>query len=136
MKDIIDQATVRAIEFNADGATRTFFERLRERRFQSTRCGACQQVAYPPRLFCAACGHGEVEWVDLPRRGTLHAFTTQHRSLRFFDPDVLGLVELAGVGFVLSKIDAELDALSIGQEVEVDYLEISGDLVVHQFRPV
>jgi uncharacterized OB-fold protein len=96
MKQWIDSATLRAIRFNGDEATRTFFDALRERRFQSTRCEPCETTVYPPRAFCPACGSEEVAWVDMPREGTLHAFSQQHRGLRFFTPDVLGLVELPG----------------------------------------
>ena len=135
MKDIIDKATVRAIAWNADGATQQFYAHLKEKRFRSTRCEPCGRTAYPPRPFCPHCGKDSVEWVDLPTRGTLHAFSSQHRSLRFFAPDVLGLVELPDVGFVFTKIDAKLKDLSIGEEVELDFFEICPDLVVHQFRP-
>lgn len=135
MKDIIDMATARAAAYNADGATALFYEKLRNRSFQSTRCEACGHMAYPPRLFCPACGSHAIAWRDLPAEGVLHAFTQQDRSLRFFKPDVLGLVELPGVGFVFSRIDAPFDALQIGQKVTVDFFEISPELVVHQFRP-
>lgn len=136
MKDIIDSATARAVAYNADGATALFYEKLRNRSFQSTHCEACGRTAYPPRLFCPTCGSHAVVWRDLPREGTLYAFSQQDRSLRFFKPDVLGLVELPGVGFVFSRIDAPLDSLRIGQKVTVDFFEISPDLWVHQFRPV
>jgi hypothetical protein len=50
---------------------------------------------------------------------------------------VIGLVALQGVsGLVLTKIAGKLDALAIGQTVEVDFLEVGADLIVHQFRPV
>ena len=136
MKDVIDRATWRAILFQSDGATRTFYEHLRERRFQSTRCRACGRLSFPPRPFCPRCGHGEVEWADLPREGRLHAFTQQQRALRFFAPEVIGQVELPEVGFILSRIDASFEALRIDQPVTVDFYEISPELVVHQFRPV
>jgi uncharacterized OB-fold protein len=137
VKDIIDKATLRALAFNADGASEFFYARLMEKRLQSTKCAACELIPYPPRPFCPGCGHQEVTWVELPKRGTLQAFTTQHRSLRFMEPDVLGAVELEGVdGWLLTKIDAPLSALTIGQQVEVDFFEVSPKLTLHQFRPV
>jgi len=136
VKNLIDSASWRAVLFNADGATRTFYEKLAERRFEGTRCTRCEHVPFPPRPFCPACGCDEVEWAPLPTTGTLHAFTTQGRSMRFFKPDVLGLVELPGVGLVLSRIDAPYDQLEIGQPVSVDFFEVNDQLVVHQFRPV
>ena len=137
MNDKITSATVRAIRFHADAATQAFYAALREHRFRGTRCRTCAHVPYPARAFCPRCGAADVEWIDLPARGTLHAFTQQQRSWRFSRPDVIGLVGLPGVaGFVLTKIAAPFGELAIGQEVEVDFLELSPELVVHQFRPV
>ena len=137
MIDKINAATVRAIRFNADGSTEAFYEHLQQGQLQSTKCSSCDHIPFPPRPFCPACGGREVSWVELPRRGTLHAFTQQERSLRFGKPDVLGLVELAGVsGLVLSRIDAAFDALAIGQEVEVGFVEVTPALTLHQFSPV
>ncbi|MBI4576189.1 MAG: OB-fold domain-containing protein [Planctomycetes bacterium] len=136
MKDLVDGAMARAMEFQADGGSGEFYRRLAEGRFQSTRCLCCGRTAFPPRPFCPGCGAGEVEWADLPRRGRLHAFTQQGRALRFLRPEVLGLVELEGVGLVLSRIDAPFEALSLGQELEVAFLPVGGGVVLHQFRPV
>lgn len=134
----IASATVRAIQFNADAATATFYDGLRERRFRGTRCRRCEHVPFPPRDHCPHCGAAadDVEWIDLPSRGTLYAFSQQQRSWRFARPDVIGLVVLPGVtGFVLTKIAGPIESLQIGQPVEVDFLQAGPDLVVHQFRP-
>lgn len=135
MKEIIDRVTLEAIRHYGDAATQDFYRRLSERRLSTTRCGQCGEIAFPPRRFCPACHGQAVEWIDLPRRGRLHAFTQQQRSLRFSAPDVVGLVELDGVGRLLSRIDAPFGELTIGQELELDFFEICPGLVVHQFRP-
>jgi len=136
MNGKITSATVRAIDFNADAATATFYAALRERRLRSTRCRGCGHVPYPPRLHCPRCASRDVEWIDLPTRGTLHAFTHQQRGWRFSKPDVIGLVALPGVtGLVLSNIAAPIATLAIGIDVEVDFVEVGPDLVLHQFRP-
>jgi hypothetical protein len=136
MKELIDQKTREAIRHYGDAATEEFYRRLRERRFMSTRCGACGDTAFPPRSFCPACGHRDVTWVDLPAQGRVYAFTQQQRSIRFSTPDVIGLVELPGVGRILTRIDAPFESLSIGQHVELDFYEVSPEIVLHQFRPV
>jgi uncharacterized protein len=136
MKEIIDQKTLEAIRHYGDATTEEFYRRLRERRFMSTRCTACGDVAFPPRGFCPACHQRDVTWIDLPVRGTLYAFTQQQRSIRFSAPDVIGLVELAGVGHILTRIDAPFELLSIGQPMQLDFYEVSREIVLHQFRPV
>jgi len=133
----ITSASLRAIDFNADGATRTFYTALRERKFRTTRCSSCGHVPFPPRDHCVKCGGADITWIDMPTRGTLYAFSQQQRSWRFSKHDVLGLVSLDGVsGLVLTKIDARIESLAIGQPVEVDFLEVGPELIVHQFRPV
>jgi uncharacterized OB-fold protein len=129
-------AMKRAIDFNADAATRKFYASLRDRRFRGTRCTSCGHLPFPPREHCMRCD-GSTEWIDLPTRGTVYAFSQQQRSWRFSKPDVIGLVSLVGVsGLVLTKLDAPFDSLAIGQDVEVDFLEVGPELVVHQFRPI
>jgi uncharacterized OB-fold protein len=136
MKDAIDRATLEALGHYGGAATEEFFTRLRWHKLSTTRCEACKEVAFPPRTFCPSCRSSRVEWIDLPTRGKLYAFTTHDKSVRFNPPDVIGLVELEGVGRILTRIDAPLASLKIGQEVELDFVEVTPDLVLHQFRPV
>ena len=111
-------------------------EKLNEDGYPSaTRCTGCAHVSYPPREHCPACFGGEVEWVKLPEHGTLYAFTTNKRGLRFAAPSVVGVVELPGVGLVLGPIAGALGDLNIGQPVRVEVIEISDDLRFHRFVP-
>ncbi|MBI2059798.1 MAG: OB-fold domain-containing protein [Nitrospirae bacterium] len=134
-RDIIANLGKLGLDHYGDEATHTFFDHLRAREFKSTRCKKCAALHYPPRNFCPACGHRETEWVDLPRKAKLYAFSQQDRALRFMKPDVLGLVEIEGLGHILSKVDAPIESLSIGQDLELDFIEIEGGIVLHQFKP-
>jgi uncharacterized OB-fold protein len=136
LADIINKAMVVEVNEYGDEATVEFYKNLKEREFKSTKCKACGEVALPPRMFCPACFKDEVEWIDLPRKGKLYAFTQQERSLRFGKPDVIGTVELPDIGFLLTRIDAPFDSLSIGQEVELDFIDVSDQQTLHQFRPI
>lgn len=136
MKEILDSATLKAIETFGDEATHEFYRRLKNQQMCSTRCDACGEMAYPPRSFCPYCHSQKVTWVELPKRGRLYAFTQQHRSLRFPTPEVIGLVEVEGVGHFLTRIDASFESLTIGQELEVSFYEVTPDFWLHQYRPV
>jgi uncharacterized protein len=136
MKELIDAATKEALLCYGDAACEEFQRRLGQGRLCSTRCRACRETAFPPRDFCPSCGARETEWIDLPRRATLYAFTQQQRGLRFLAPDVLGLVEVEGVGHFLTRIDAPFERLTIGLPLEVAFLEICPGVWVHQYRPV
>ena len=132
---MIDRAMAMEVKEYGDEAAEKFYRHLKDRAFKTTRCGECGEVALPPRIFCPACFGTDVEWMDLPRRGTLFAFTQQERSLRFRKPDVIGLVELAGAGRLLTRIDAPFETLTIGMELELDFLDVSDEQTLHQFRP-
>jgi len=137
MNDLLVAATLEAIRTYGDAAAERFYRDLRDKKLSSTRCEACGEVAFPPRGFCPSCHEQErIRWVELPTRGTVYAFTQQERSLRFGKPDVIGLVELPGVGRILTKIDAPFEALQIGQAVELCFVTLSEELTLHQFRPV
>jgi uncharacterized OB-fold protein len=85
---------------------------------------------------CPSCLGEEMEWVDLPREGTLLAFTQQSDAIRCRKPDVVGLVELEGIGNVVTRIDAPFEGLSIGLRVAFDTWTSPDGVVLHQFRPL
>jgi uncharacterized protein len=119
-----------------DKAAEEFFSRLKEGSFQSTRCRPCGKTLYPPRLLCPHCLDKDLEWVDLPRQGTLIAFSQQEGAVRCRKPDVIGVVELEGVGNVFTRIDAPFESLTIGDRVTFDTWESPDGVVLHQFRPI
>jgi len=133
---IINTGMAVEIEEYGDEAVKEFYRLLKGREFKTTKCKSCGEVALPPRMFCPFCFKDEVDWVDMPRKGSLYAFTQQQRSLRFGKPDVIGVVELPAAGRLLTRIDAPIESLSIGDEVELDFIELSEKEILHQFRPV
>ncbi len=135
MKDLIDRKTWEAVRHYGGAATEEYYRRLKENRLCATRCDACGHVAFPPRDFCPKCWAKAVSWVDLPKTGTLFAFTTQERVLRFAAPEVIGLVEVEGAGRLFAHIDAPFESLRLGMEMELGFVEISAELTVPKFRP-
>ncbi len=137
MKDLIDRFTWSAIGHHDDGVVTEFYRSLREDgRLRTTRCTACGYVGLPPRPLCPSCFADRPAWVEIGPEGTLYAFTTQARAFRFMAPDVIGIVEIAGVGRLLTKIEAPLDSLRIGQRVRFEPLVVSDLLTTHAFRPI
>ena len=52
-----------------------FFDHLKEGRLTTTKCIACGEVLWQPRVACSKCSGTEMEWVDLPTTGTVFAYT-------------------------------------------------------------
>ena len=72
----------------------------------ASRCQDCNQLAFPARRNCMACGSDSVATEELPRQGTLYTWTVQrfmpkepYRSSETpetYKPYGLGFVELPG----------------------------------------
>ena len=87
-----------------------FYENLKEGRFTTTKCKDCGHVAYPPRVICPECYSENLEWIDLPKEGTVIVFTEEVRGVPLgFEPPPLihawiDLGEDSPVKRILSRI--------------------------------
>ncbi len=117
-----------------------------------SRCRDCGAVAFPARDSCAACGSTAVAREELPRRGTLWAWTVQRflpkapyaggETPATFEPYGVGYVELPGAVRVESRLaGADPDKLAIGMPMEVVFAPFrtdadGTDVIAFAFRPV
>jgi uncharacterized OB-fold protein len=111
-------AASKYLERELDGAAQEFYRRLASGTLATTSCASCGLTEFPPRDRCPRCGVGLV-WVELPRQGRLHAFTTQETALRFGAPAVLAVVE-TGPAVVPGICEGAYAELSIGQRVRIE----------------
>lgn len=119
-----------------DPAAKAFYARLAAGEFCVGRCAACGATCFPVREFCRACGEARWDLVGHPGDGTLYAFTTQERALRFAAPAVIALVELSGgVGRAFGVVDAPFDELRIGQPLVLHPVTVEDDWVLPGWRP-
>lgn len=117
-----------------------FFEALREGRFTTTRCRKDAKVLWPPRTVCPVCHTSGLEWVDLPSRGRVYAFSAllagapigQEADL----PRVVGLVELEATGLRLfgRLLGVDWRECRIGQRVRVEPLTLPDGRMYYAFR--
>jgi uncharacterized protein len=91
-------------------------------------CGDCGRFRWPPGPFCPACHSQEVKWVP-PGRGRVYSFTLVPETLdetrhapRVFAPALVEFDEAPGVRLIASIVDAPLDRITIGAELEVDWI--------------
>jgi len=107
--------------------TERFWAALEDGTFLLGHCPHCGAAHFPPAPVCPACD-GDAEMAPADGTGTLYSFTRQHRTGPGFDaPLVVGLVELSEGPHVLMQVDAQYEALTIGQDVTVETREFTGD---------
>lgn len=130
IREIIKRGTESALNYYGDKSTREFYSFLKNKEFRTKKCLDCGHIDFPPRDFCSKCFSQNTTWIDVPKKGRVYAITSQKRALRFVEPDKIGYVEVQGVGFILTKIEGDVN---IGDEVELDFVETDG-IVLHKFK--
>ena len=123
---------IQAPEVNPDSAP--FWAAAREGRFVLPRCTACGEVHWYPRARCPFC-LGPTEWIAASGRGTIYTYSVMRRAPV---PYAIAYVTLEeGPAMLTNIVDCDLDALAIGQPVEVVLVpsDASGP-PVPMFRPV
>jgi len=117
-----------------------FFDRLKEGAVSTTRCPKDQVLLWPPRTACPIC-HGEtLEWVDLPGRGHLYAFSAvlggAPLGMESEVPFAVGLVDLEGAPLRLfGRVEGRpWSELYIGQPVRLESYDIGDGRWFYRFR--
>ncbi len=119
-----------------------FFDRLREGRLSTTRCAKDDLLHWPPRTACPRCHTEELEWVDLPDRGRLYAFSAvlagAPQGMERDVPFAVGLVDLDGAPLRLfGRVDGRpWNELEIGATVRVESYEVPDGRVFYRFRAI
>jgi hypothetical protein len=106
-----------------------FYARLAQGQLVTTRCASCGTTAWPPRGFCGQCASDAFSWVDLPREGTIHAFTVQDAGLPagFEGPRVFAIVKVDGLRVFALVTGADPAKIQAGQRVRLAPFRVSDD---------
>ena len=130
--------------FPLEGAEQTrlsrFYDRLREGRLSTTRCPREGELHWPPRTACPTCHAEGLEWVDLPERGRIYAFSAvlvgAPLGLEADVPFSVGLVDLDGVPLRLfGRIDGRpWQDLRVGAAVRLEPYDLGDGRVFYRFR--
>lgn len=118
-----------------------FFEHLRDGRLTTTKCRACGTVLWQPRIVCSQCNAADMEWIDLPKEGTIFAFTAVYAGaplgMEEDVPFVVAVVELDGAPLkIVGRIDdAAYEDLMIGDPVSLKVIELQDGRVWFRFVP-
>jgi len=118
--------------FSADTALAPYWEAAREGRLLLKRCRDCGRTHYYPRPICPFCMSDATDWVEACGAGTIYSWSVQRRAT---PPYAIAFVTLTeGPTILTAIVDCDLDAIAIGQRVELTFEE-RDEQPVPVFRP-
>lgn len=101
-----------------------FFKEIKEKaRIMGTRCKRCGVVYVPARMYCERCFEKLEEWVDVGKRGKVHAYTVAYIDMdgcKLKAPVVYAMIKMDGAdgGLVHKLGEVNIKELEIGMAVE------------------
>jgi len=103
------------------------------------RCGACEQVYFPPRPFCPACASRDVEVFRASGRATLYSYVINHRPGPGFDaPHSIAVVQLEEGPRMMTNVvgcPQTPEALELDMPLEVTFEKMSDEIALPLFQP-
>jgi uncharacterized OB-fold protein len=106
-----------------------FFVGLSQGKLLGSACTRCRTTYATPRAHCMECG-AKTGWIELPREGKIHTFTTCYFGGEAFlkeTPFTLILVEFKGINslFLSRLIGLEPEKVRIGLPVRAKFRRLS-----------
>ena len=115
-----------------------WFDGAAEGKLLIQRCSACGMLRHPPGPICSACHSFEWDSVEASGRGVIYSYVINHHpQLPAFDyPLPVALIELEeGTRLMSNLVGFDLDAIDVGQAVEVEFVEHDDELILPAFHP-
>ena len=124
-----------------DAWTQPFWEAAARHRLVVARCADCGRHRSPPTPFCPGCRSQAIDWTESSGRGVVYSYTVVAREIMPgmadnlpYVPAVIELPDAGGVRLISNVVDAELDAIRVGAEVEVVWDRHEDGVTVPRFR--
>ncbi len=113
--------------------TEVFWEAASKGELMLKKCADCGKYHYYPRAICPHCFSDKTEWVKASGNGEIYTFSVMKRSKI---PYAIAYVTLEeGVKMMTNIVDADFDALSVGQKVKVVFKASEEGQKVPMFTP-
>lgn len=120
---------------------RLFWDGCNAGRLTMQRCKTpeCRKTIFYPRVCCPHCHGAELDWVEVPGRGSIITHTTVHRphhdGFASEPPYVFAAIEIEGTHLYAQVPGAPTDGTSlIGQAVSVEFVAHGPELKMPVFR--
>jgi len=119
--------------------TRHFWEGTRSGELRLQKCGACNQVYFPPRPFCPRCASVAVEVFRASGRASLYSYVIHHRPVPgFVPPYSIAVVQLEeGPRMMTNIVDVAQtpETLQLDMPLEVVFERMTDEILLPLFRP-
>ncbi len=114
--------------FTAVTKTGKFVDLLIEGKVEGTVCTKCGAKFFPPRADCVNCFSKEMDWFEMPKKGTLETFTTAYYAPFGFEADppyTMGVVDFDGGIKLFARIAKEIkvEDVKVGMDVTIRPLQ-------------
>lgn len=101
-----------------------FFKEIKEKgRIMGTKCKQCDIVYVPAKMYCERCFEKLEEWVNVGKRGRVHAYTVAYIDMdggKLKEPTIYAMIKMDGTegGLVHKLGEVNLRELEINIHVE------------------
>jgi len=124
-----------------DAESEPYWSGAKEGRLMIQRCGKTGRCFLYSRRLAPGVDEAAVHWIEAAGTGVVYSFTVCHApagaAFREETPYAVACVTLdEGARIVSNLVTDDLDAIHIGQRVEVFFDKVSEELTVPKFRPV
>jgi uncharacterized OB-fold protein len=121
--------------------TAPFWQGCHDHKLLLQYCTACRKHQFYPRMICANCLSGPLEWREASGRGTVATYTIVTRAVSpayaADVPYVIALIELEeGPRMMSNVIGCDVESVKSGIAVEVVFEDWTAEITVPKFRPV
>ena len=127
----------------ADESSQPFWDGGKAGKLMAARCTGCGTKMLQQPSHCYVCQKREFVWEELPGTGTIFSYTIVRHPLRpqlqVTVPYIGAIIELdgtqgAGARIMANVIDCDVEAVRIGDRVQVEFETISDTFTVPRFR--
>ena len=110
--------------FTAVTKTGKFVDLLVDGKIEGTVCKDCGAKFFPPRADCAKCLSKNMDWFEVPKKGTLETFTTAYYAPFGFEGDppyTMGVVDFGSGLKLFARIEKGIkpEEVTVGMDVTV-----------------
>jgi uncharacterized OB-fold protein len=111
-----------------------YFEAAKKGVLLVGKCKDCGEYHFYPRVVCPHCFSDQTEWVPAKGTGVIYSFSTMRRGAPV--PYTIAYVTLdEGVSMMTNIVDCDVDALGIGDKVQVVFKPAEDGTPVPMFKP-